>query len=98
MHAIHMHRCPSNSTATTRLRAYVGTHSLIPSVCLCPAAEHELSFQQGDVMLLEMRLTSNPDWCVCVLGDEKGLVPYNYIESMDEFETQSHLAALDALA
>jgi len=65
---------------------------------LCPAAEHELSFQQGDVMLLEMRLTSNPDWCVCVLGDEKGLVPYNYIESMDEFETQSHLAALDALA
>lgn len=54
----------------------------------------ELSFQQGDMMIVEHMNQATPEWCTCTLHGRKGLVPLSYVEVVDEVEAAAHLEAM----
>lgn len=47
--------------------------------------EGQLSFQEGDIMLLEV--TYSDGWCECRLRGEMGLVPESYVEAVNSLDS-----------
>eukprot|EP00050_Salpingoeca_kvevrii_P003791 m.233577 g.233577 ORF g.233577 m.233577 type:complete len:1306 (+) comp10882_c0_seq1:72-3989(+) len=43
--------------------------------------EDELAFSSGDILIVELRVDN--DWLMCRLGKRRGLVPANYVESLN---------------